>query len=151
MPPPQPRVVWSDRPLFLWRGQINKIAVEDSSDHVLWSQVVNQTQHLTYTGKLLQPGQTYQWRVFLDDSSARFLQFQIMDSPQRDRLTADLHNLENHLKAKHSNSEAIALAKTRYFANLNLWSDVLQQVYSVQKPSNELLKIIQKIPNHLCS
>ena len=45
---------------------------------------------------------------------------------------------------------SIALAKANYFAKLGLWSDVLQQAYSVQKPSPELDRMLKEIPQQLC-
>jgi len=152
--PSVPRVVWSDRPLFVWKGNINKIdVIQDSTSKTLWSQTVDETAYQIYTGKPLHPGQIYQLWVFVGDSPnhpVTFIQFQIMESQRRDRITAELQVLENQLKAKHSSPEAIALAKAKYFAKLNLWSDVLQQVYSVQKPSAELTHMRYKIIHDLC-
>jgi hypothetical protein len=73
-----------------------------------------------------------------------------MESEERDRITAALKTLENKLQAKKSHHEAIALAKANYFTKLGLWSDVLQQAYSVQKPSPELDRMLKEIPQQLC-
>lgn len=150
--PRQTRIVWSDRPLFLWQGQVKKIELTNISNNTkFWDQTVEKIQQQTYTGKPLQPGKTYKWEVFIGDSPAKFVKFRIMESQQRDRITAELNALENQLKAKGANAEAIALAKAEYFAKYNLWSDVLQQAYSVQQPSAELAKIIEEIPQRLCA
>jgi len=74
----------------------------------------------------------------------------VMDSQQRDLITIDLNTLDNQLKAKKVNHEAIALAKANYFVQNQLWSDALQQAYSVEKPSPELAQIRQDIPDKLC-
>ena len=152
------RIIWSDRPLFIWHGKIKKIKVTDISNNtVIFSENVENTQQYTYTGQPLQPGQTYQLDIFLGESRATFVKFQIMESEERDRITAALKTLENKLQAKKSHheaipavSEAIALAKANYFAKLGLWSDVLQQAYSVQKPSPELDRMLKEIPQQLC-
>ena len=152
------RIIWSDRPLFLWHGKIKKIKVTDISNNtVIFSENVENTQQYTYTGQPLQPGQTYELDIFLGESRATFVKFQIMESEERDRITAALKTLENKLQAKKSHpeaipavSEAIALAKANYFAKLGLWSDVLQQAYSVQKPSLELDRMLKEIPQQLC-
>lgn len=144
--PAKPRIVWSDRPLFLWKGQVQTIAVRSiDSDKDLWNQPVTETQNITYTGEPLQPGQTYEWVV----NSSKFVKFQIMETQQRDRITAELQTLENRLQAQGADIEAIAFAKAKYFADLNLWSDALQQAYSVQKRSDGLQKMIKNIDN-LC-
>ena len=145
------RIIWSDRPLFLWHGKIKKIKVTDISNNtVIFSENVENTQQYTYTGQPLQPGQTYKLDIFLGESPAAFVEFQIMESEERDRITAALKTLENKLQAKKSHHEAIAFAKANYFTKLGLWSDVLQQAYSVQKPSLELDRMLKEIPQQLC-
>jgi hypothetical protein len=146
------RIIWSDRPLFLWHGKIKKIKVTDISNNtVIFSENVENTQQYTYTGQPLQPGQTYKLDIFLGESPAAFVEFQIMESEERDRITAALKTLENKLQAKKSHHEAIAFAKANYFTKLGLWSDVLQQAYSVQKPSPELDRMLKEIPKQLCT
>lgn len=145
------RIIWSDRPLFLWHGKIKKIKVTDISNNtVIFSENVENTQQYTYTGQPLQPGQTYKLDIFLGESPAAFVEFQIMESEERNSITAELKTLENQLQAERSNPETIALAKANYFAKLGLWSDVLQQAYSVQKPSLELDRMLKEIPQQLC-
>lgn len=146
------RIIWSDRPLFAWHGKIKKINVTDLNNNtVIFSENVENTQQLTYTGEPLQPGQTYKLDIFVGEkSAAAFVEFQIMESEQRNSITAALKTLENKLQAKKSHPEAIALAKANYFAKLGLWSDVLQQAYSVQKPSLELDRMLKEIPQQLC-
>jgi len=148
---PQPRIVWSDHPLFIWLGPVQKIAVRlNGSDEYLWSQTVTGRQSTKYTGKALQPGQTYEWLV-LGQFRSPSVVFQMMDAQQRDRITAQLQTQENKLKAKGADQEAIALAKAKYFADNQLWSDMLQQAYSLPKPSPELAKIRQELPQQLCN
>lgn len=149
--PTEGRIVWSDRPIFIWKGAVQKIAVRISgSEKDLWSKTVAGTQRINYTGKALQPGQTYDWLVFEDKSSYKSVHFQVMDA-QRDRITTDLNTLENQRKAKKDDPEAIALAKASYFVQNQLWADALQQVYSVEKPSAQLAQIRQDIPDKLCN
>ena len=149
--PTEGRIVWSDRPIFIWKGAVQKIAVRISgSEKDLWSRTVAGTQRINYTGEALQPGQTYDWLVFEDESSYKSVHFQVMDV-QRDRITTDLNTLENQRKAKKDDYEAIALAKASYFVQNQLWADALQQVYSVEKPSAQLAQIRHDIPDKLCN
>jgi hypothetical protein len=144
--PSKPRIVWSDRPLFLWKGRVQTIAVRPrDSEQDLWNQPATETQNITYQGEPLQPGQTYEWVV----NSSTFVLFQIMETQQRNRITAELKTLENQLQTQGASIEAIALAKAKYFADSNLWSDALQQAYSVPNPSDGLKEMIKNIDN-LC-
>ncbi|MBD2510073.1 DUF928 domain-containing protein [Nostoc muscorum FACHB-395] len=150
--PETTRIVWSDRPLFIWQGQVNKIVVLNKNTGKKWTQPVTETQSIsTYTAdKPLQPGETYEWVVSYDANLSLSVKFQVMEAQQRDRITADLQNLEKQLKAENKDPEAITLAKAKYFAENQLWSDVLQQAYSVQFRSDELQKMIKNIDN-LCN
>lgn len=149
--PSETRIIWSDRPLFVWQGRLAKIQLTDLNNNtVIFSENVANTQQFTYTGEPLQPGQTYKLDIFAYESPVAFVEFQIMESEQRNSITAELKTLENKLQAKKSNPEAISIAKANYFAKLGLWSDVLQQAYSVQKPSPELDRILKEIPKQLC-
>ncbi|GAX44260.1 hypothetical protein NIES4075_52780 [Tolypothrix sp. NIES-4075] len=147
--PSERRIVWSDRPIFIWKGAVQKIAVRTrGSNEYLWSQNVAGAQSANYTGTALQPGQTYEWLVFIGESPSKFVPFQVMDAQQSKRITSDLNNL---IKEKKANSEAIALAKANYFIQNQLWSDALQQAYSVENPSRELAQILKDIPDKLCN
>jgi hypothetical protein len=73
-----------------------------------------------------------------------------MEQEERDRISAELKNIENQLESASASPEVIALAKANYFADHNLWSDVLQQIYSVPEPSSELLALRQDILRKLC-
>ena len=156
--PKTTRIVWSDRPLFIWQGQVKKIVVLNKNTGKKWTQPVTETENIsTYTGdKPLQPGQTYEWRVFFEDSLSKKelssgVNFQVMEAQQRDRITADLQNLEKQLKAENKDTEAIALAKAKYFAENKLWSDVLQQLYSIQTTSTDLDAFRKDISHKLCN
>ena len=149
--PSETRIIWSDRPLFAWQGKVIKIQLTDLNNNtVIFSENVEKTQQYTYTGEPLQPGQTYKLDIFLGENPAAFVKFQMMESEQRDSITAALKTLENKLQAKKSHPEAIAFAKAQYFAKFGLWSDVLQQAYSIQKPSPELNRMLKEIPKQLC-
>ncbi|MTJ55495.1 hypothetical protein FJR38_23865 [Anabaena sp. UHCC 0253] len=141
------RKVWSDRPLFLWQGYVSTIAVRHQGSNInSWIHPASHTQNITYTGEPLQPGQVYQWVV----NGGQFIPFQVMEKQERDRISSELQNIEKQLQSTGANTEAIALAKANYFAEKNLWSDVLQQVYSVPEPSAELTTFRQDIVHNLC-
>ncbi|BAY24770.1 hypothetical protein NIES2100_45670 [Calothrix sp. NIES-2100] len=145
--------IWSDRPLFIWQGEIQTIGVRTrgSDTDNLWSQAVEAKQSTTYSGEKLQPGKTYEWTMYRGENPVMFMSFQLMEAQQSDRITRELQTLETQLQTKGANKEAIALAKAKYLAERQLWSDVLQQVYSVPEPSDELKLIRQNISKQLCT
>lgn len=153
--PSQTRVIWNTKPLFIWKSQeVEKIAVKiPGSQEYLGTQIVIGTQSVNYKGKPLEPGQTYELLIFLNKEStspAIFVPFQVMEASQRNGITSYLKLLERLHNNKGADAESIAKAKAKYFAQKGLWSDVLQEAYSVPNPSPELLQVIKDLPNQLC-
>lgn len=146
--------VWSNQPMFVWRGNLKKVEVRTQDrEKVLWSQTVAETDNrVTYSGEPLQPGQTYNWIIFNSQNSPLFfIPFKVMDASERDRIQVGLTNLDQALKDKGATPEEIAMQRANYFAQQELWSDVLKEVYSVPNPSPELEAMIEQIPTKLCS
>lgn len=146
-------LIYNTKPFFLWKGDIKKIAVGNPGNkQYLKTQIVTGTQNVNYKGESLQPGETYTLSIFLsereDASRTMFVPFKIMEAPQRNRISAELKLLERLQKNK--DKEAIAFSKAKYFAQKRLYSDALQQAYSVPNPSPELSQMIEDIPNQLC-
>ncbi|NET85929.1 MAG: hypothetical protein F6J94_29790, partial [Moorea sp. SIO1F2] len=56
--------IWSDKPLFLWQGEMKGIEVgEYRTNQQLWEQPLDPTTtNILYQGKPLQPGKAYFWR-----------------------------------------------------------------------------------------
>ncbi len=152
--PSQPRIVWSDRPLFLWEGNAQQVGLMKNRQTTLWAkELAPGKQFISYTGEPLQPGETYYWAVFEGgatiENAIGNTKFMVMEPQERQRITNKLTTLEEEQKTKGANEEAIALAKANYFIQQGLWTDALQQAYSVEKPSAELLKIRQDIPQQM--
>lgn len=141
----QTRTIWNTKPFFLWKGDIKKIAVGvTGSKEYLKTQIVTGSQNANYTGKPLEPGKTYRLSISLSEldsaSYAISVPFKIMEAPQRNRIGAELRLLERLQQNK--GAEVIAFSKAKYFAQKGLWSDALQQAYSVPSPSPELSQIM---------
>jgi hypothetical protein len=160
--------IWSDRPLFLWQGTAPSIEIRlyspfnpDREQELLWSQTVTaesqttQVQSVPYTGGALEPGQSYDWELVILSSEegvpkkARYT-FQVMESSERDHLAAELAAMETQLKTAEATVEEIALQRANYFAQRDLWSDALQEIYSVKNPSADLTSNAQEILSYLC-
>ena len=151
---PTKDVIWSDRPLFLWRGRIGKIEIRPrGSQQVFWSKTVSENDsYLMYDGAALQLGQIYDLVMFNQRSTAILrVTFEVMGGAERDRLIADLTRLETQLKKENATEEKIAYAKAEYFAARQMWADVFQQAYGVKNSSNNLTKFKENIPQRFCS
>lgn len=143
--------IWSLKPLFVWKGTVPKINVNsDDGKKTLFSKDVNGVDRILYQGEALQPGKTYKLEIFgtNDKSHSIFsIPFQIMAAPEREEIATKLKDLEAMLKAKKANKEMIALHRANFFADRELWADVLQSALSVKNPSSsELKKFIQELP-----
>ncbi|MCP2731021.1 hypothetical protein [Limnofasciculus baicalensis] len=149
------REIWSNRPLFVWRGNLGRIEVRHyGSEEVLWSQTVSERDNrVSYTGEPLKAGETYQWVIFGERAENPMLSvpFKVMNHQDRDRIRVRLIILGVELKEKGLTPEEITWARANYFAEKELWYDFLQEVYSMENPSEELQEIIQQIPAKVCS
>ncbi|MBW4510741.1 MAG: hypothetical protein KME64_30120 [Scytonematopsis contorta HA4267-MV1] len=150
---PQPKPIYSSRPLFLWNGNISKIALSNpGSDNYFWeNKKTQQKNFVTYEGQdELKPGNSYEWIGFRGKTPIILSQFKIMDAQQRQLITNELKALETRLRAEGANKETIALNRADYFIGKELWSDVFQEIYSIPNPSPELLGELQKLPKEIC-
>ncbi|MBD0308044.1 MAG: hypothetical protein ICV80_07865, partial [Microcoleus sp. T1-bin1] len=146
--------VWSDRPLFVWQGVVGQLEVrKPGTKEALWRQTVSATtRRVIYGGEPLQPGQTYHWVIFDQANRAiAEIPFQVMESQKRDRIKSRLQILDVELKEKGATAEEIALRRAQYFAQSQLWSDALREVFSIENPSAALAEIAQTIPKPMCT
>jgi hypothetical protein len=143
-------VIWGNKPVFLWQGEIVGIEVRHTrSDKLMWSQNNPTTRSVIYQGEPLQPGEDYFWREKLPLKQLPSKQsFRMMKAEDRDRISAELKELESKLKTKGASASEIALEKINYFSQKQLWSDVLREIYSVPNPSPELKQTINQIQGH---
>jgi len=154
------KVIWNDRPLFIWQGKIPQSKINlyisdvnfdyQQDKQLLWSSTIeSNTQTIAYAGEKLQPGFTYDWEMISDDKIYRPT-FILMEESQRKAIAQDLLKIEQDLQATNTTAEEIAIAKADYFVNRQLWSDALQQLYIVDNSSLELQQKIQDIEQYLC-
>jgi hypothetical protein len=160
-PGEQGNSIWSNRPLFLWKtqqsGMVRRITVRNlSTQGTPWTQdLETETQHVTYEGSALEPGQYYQWVLSSGrdstpvDWNTAFL-FKVMESSQRDQITDELQRIETELSNSHASVESIALKKAQYLQDQDLQSDALQTLYSVSNPSATVTQKIQEISSQSC-
>lgn len=157
--PDEKTAIWHTQPTFVWQGTIDTIGLRkaDTTSELLprsEPSKINQSKRSFYTGKPLQPGQTYDWLFFYSAVKKEpqfWVKFQVMKESDRASITADLRTLETTLKRQKAKEETIALQRAQYFAERKLWADVLQEVYSVKNPSSELKGMAEKASEKLCT
>jgi hypothetical protein len=141
--------IWHDRPLFIWRGEAVQIELLAAGrQEVLWSKnlTANDTRAV-YDGEPLQAGQRYQWRLYQSEQDVEGpILFRILPKEERDRLSAEL----NQLQTQGATAEEIALQRANYFAKKRMWADALQEIYSVENPSDQLNKLGEEITSYFC-
>lgn len=144
-------MIWSDRPLFIWQGQVSNITLRPMARReILWQQpIADGAQTTAYTGEPLQPGQLYVWQLTDAAGSSNYV-FQLLEAPERDRISRELQTLETQLKDNGASEEAIAIERARYLAQQGLWSDVLETLETVDTPSAELAQTVAEMTRYLC-
>lgn len=153
-----PAIVWSDRPTFVWDGEVDKIGVRvRGSQDILWSQAVSGTNRVTYAGEALQPERVYEWLVLSsNDEVKRFIPFEVMTAQERQGIAQALQQLDGQLAAEKITGEAATLRRAEFFAaqqidNQPLWSEFWQEVLSVPTPSAQLTGWTRETIASLCN
>ena len=157
-------IVWHDRPLFLWQSNKNQnvelIVRELETKKEVWKQIVNiADQKALYSAQeSLEPGKAYEWK--LGATSWRI--FQIMSPQEHQKIAIQLQAIDQNLKATKASPEEIATKKAEYFLDyevqhktepvtFNAWSDALQSLYEVDKPSASFIQERQELMTNLCN
>lgn len=152
-------VIYSDRPLFLWQGKVPSLEIYlytpfnlEKEQEVLWSQNVgSDVQKVLYTGEVLQPGQIYDWEIVVNaQSNRRRISFQVMAGEKRDRIRSELEQLETELTISGATASEITLERANYFAQQDLWSDALQELFLQENSATALSNHAIEIVEYLC-
>ncbi|MGD1806554.1 hypothetical protein ACP6PL_14095 [Dapis sp. BLCC M126] len=149
--------IWNTRPTFIWQGKLEGISIRPAnSQEVLWAETVQDNQQIIiYDGESLKPGHTYYWRVF-DSTASEYsfptlrVTFRVMDVLERQVITQELEKLDTVLKQAKATPETIALAKVKFLAERNLFSDALSEAFTVKNPSTELEDFRSNILERFC-
>lgn len=148
-------LVWSEHPLFLVQGNLNKIVVATRSfpkteEETMWSYTVPQSQNsselithaIVYNGKPLQPNKTYYWTNLPSDEPI-WVRFKMMDQTTKETTSDELNALEATLQSEKNTTEKIAKERVKYFVERKLWSDAIREMYSHQAIFSEDIKTLE--------
>lgn len=149
--------LWNTRPQLVWLGSFRSVGVRPvGTQTILWrsvAPVANRLHRLEYGGTPLEPGKAYEWVFFFSETANTPMlrvPFQMVDVNQQAAIKTDLAKLTNQHQKQKITAEALALQRANYFAQRQLWSDVLQEVYSVKNPSKQLQQVAQDTEAEVC-
>ncbi|MBD1835124.1 hypothetical protein H6F61_21120 [Cyanobacteria bacterium FACHB-472] len=150
--------IWRDKPLFVWKGTIKRIEVRPAaSDEVLWryDKVTPNDRSVLYTGPTLTPGEKYDYWILYEVTNNRKtienqdrIPFEILASEKREKIANELARLATNNPGV--GAEEMALKRAEYFAQQELWSDVIQEMFSLPSPSTDWKAAQEKLRNQLC-
>jgi hypothetical protein len=122
----------------------------------LWEPKADELQQgAVYAKTSLQPGQRYDWQVVYGleggDKPIKLRRtYQVMASPQRDRISTALQTLESQLKLDGATGDEVTLARAKYFLEQDLWSDAFQQIYPIRNHSPEMMQLSRAVGDRAC-
>lgn len=133
--------IWHDLPMFIWDGRVSRIEIRPhNSETVLWmAEPAPDALSVQYDGVPLEPGQTYDAIITTDGKL--ILSFTVMDTQTRDRIAAELRELEAQLQEQGADAQSIAFARAQHFAKLGLRSDALQEAFLAIEPGEDAIAI----------
>ncbi|NEQ29579.1 MAG: hypothetical protein F6K04_01050 [Leptolyngbya sp. SIO4C5] len=155
-------------------GDVTAIAVRpNGEDEFSWTVELPSAENtelepapIVYDGAPLQPGTEYEWSIFFLEQSSEaesssgatvpsaeqqtIVLFKVLEDEARDRITADLDQIQVDLEAEGADTEAIALARAGYFVENGLLADAMQEMFAVDDPSENLLSSRANLVSELC-
>jgi Domain of Unknown Function (DUF928) len=147
-------VILSDRPLFVWQGSIEKIALRFPGDNkVFWEQPVVGIQQLAYNEEPLQRGQIYEWLVYYSADSKdpeRFIRFQVMPLEESQAIASRLTNLDTPTSEERLTPQTLTLTRINVLINEGLWADAMQELFTIQSPQGAITQYQHDVTEHLC-
>lgn len=156
-------IVYSDRPILVWsllQSETPESTLNVYSDmanfnyeqdsQLIWSETIAaNVAQIPYQQDALEPGFLYKWQLVFPEKTYTS-NFEVVEGSERELITQELSILERELQATNSSAEDIAIAKADYFAEKQLWSDVVQELYIVENPSSSLLEKRREMELYLC-
>jgi hypothetical protein len=149
------QLVWNRNPAFVWTG-LKTIALRQPAQAPFWQETVEATapdgvHRVLYSEAPLAPG-SYEV-VFSSPLLATgiFTPFEVMDDDTYAQIAAELETLEAALAAENADAETSALARANFFAEQELASDALQELFAVAEPSPEMQQRQAEVVEMFCS
>ncbi len=149
--------VWSLQPVLLWKGSMQSAGIREAGTSVsplhVSVQMVDGVR-LAQASTPLQPGERYDWALYLREESSRhstWTTFRVMDEERRAVVTTGLQMLEAELAGSGAAADEVAMNQAQYFLEQGLPFDALQVMFSVEEPSPELVESRQEMVERICN
>jgi hypothetical protein len=146
---PNSSVSLTVRPTVLWQGHIGAIGLRRSQDEkVFWRQTIpagSALQQLRYSGKALEPGQSYDWVFFDDIQGENPLTWQTFTTATKQEQTLTRLGLAK----LPGTGEAKLINRINYLAQQQMVGDAVSEMLAVRSRSPELEQSLKKLGN-LC-
>jgi hypothetical protein len=164
---PDRPLLWTRQPRLVWiwirhdESKSKLVRVTDiSSKRVILEKEVNPNLQQLYLYQLridqpLEFGKRYVWEIVADprnEVNNPKVEFQVVDKAQWQKIDRDFETLNRQLASQQLDSEHITLERVKYFAQLQMWGDVTEVIYSLPDEAGKSEKIIDlktKIANEL--
>lgn len=147
--PGRREMIWHQQPIFVMQGQVDRMHLRET-----WQDLTQPAPPTLATDRAspnaegfvvarfgdltLQPGKGYEWLFYdtpADDILYR-LPFSVMAAGQeREKIAAELAQIEAELAEQGADSEAIAQAKATYFLEKEMPADALHVLFAVANPT----------------
>lgn len=154
LPQRQVATIWSETPTFFWAGDISRIDVTPASDPetTIWSyEPAADEGQVTYDGEPLATNTVYQWMLYNQRGTPVFrASFQLIEAAEHDQIAAALSDLETKLLAEDASEDAIALARTSFFAEKQLWADALREAAQVTDENSRSAQYLEAVRAAIC-
>jgi hypothetical protein len=145
--------VLSQTPLLIWQGAVEKVVVQRKdlpfSKDLLWEQSIETGHHRAiYSGKTLKRNEQYKIRLDPQRSPGKneegaTFNFFVLSEEIANQHQSKLDEITQKLKAQ--SVEVIALERSKYLADEKLFLDAIQEIASIEKPSEEFQEAISAL------
>ena len=146
-----PLQVWGLNPVFVWQEKWTHLKVFRSRDHeVLLDQALApEARYLVYNevehAIPLEPGGAYYWKLSRDGSDGQKATFgettfRTLDEVQRLELGVEIAEIDT--------SEEALIKRVKFFADRELWADVVREIYTATELPSDLEALKEEITRH---
>jgi hypothetical protein len=133
-------VVWRDRPILAWKGEVKKVNLyrgEGDLKTLIWSRWVRiGKSYLAYDGQPLAAG-VYTWEA-IGGLSPHRISFEVMGGGDRDRLEGQFHLLARDFSMQEIRQKDQPVLQLDTLLRENLLSDVVMEMYETEGKSEEI-------------
>ncbi|MEM9136409.1 MAG: hypothetical protein AAGB01_03540 [Cyanobacteria bacterium P01_F01_bin.42] len=129
--------IFSSRPLFMWRGEVDSVTVhDDDSNELIWQSSVSPGVDSLRYGAIttLTPGRTYIWSLGRNNRPLVRQTFQLVSTEEQGRLAQNTALLAVSRTVLDSLADADYIVDASRFSSLGLWSDMLTSLELLNLP-----------------